>query len=450
MIKTYENCLCSVITESTGKGLIVDTQTALTCPDCQSILPDIRRDSPWCECGWSSFIDEDLLQLKIPENYKRWIEKDRRHAQKLAEVDALILSKLGTRMGRFRWLSSLILSVILSAPFYLGPILLWIALFVGWGYTLWLGIPALIFIASLILACALLFHRLVKPDSNDPPSIPITAQQAPELFTVLIEVAERLQVPPVKEVQVLLHPVVGIEIHLHWKSGWRPVPTLWLGLLSIYALQKSQFKAFLAHEMAHLQVRDHLAALFLSRALRTLQELVGPQSVLQLLGVFGLPLWLIVRHYFYLVVRTSRIAMRRQEFMCDRAAALAYGRTNILEGLITSQAVQMNFNEFLPIMVQNIDNRLDSHDFFYQFTHHWEALTPKMREAIYARAMAQNRSVYDSHPSYKDRRCALEDVADLLGDEPEEGSALPLIPNATEFGRELTIQFYRSWNARRG
>jgi Zn-dependent protease with chaperone function len=451
MIRFIKSLLCSAtpVIFPLVEGFIVESQSDLTCPECHLILPVTRQRSPWCECGWTSVVGEELLYIKVSEDYRRRLEKDNRHAHKLAELDTQILKTLETRSGRLRWRSSLIISLLLCAPFYLLPILLWVSLLVGWGYTLWLGIPALIFIASLILGGAILFHRLMKTKSHAPPGIEITEQHAPELFAIITEVATRLQVPSVKKVQLYLPALAGIRIQRNWRSAWRPMPLLGLGLLTFYALSETQLKAILAHELAHLQHRDHLASMFLDSSLRQLYELAGSQSFLLLLGIYGLALRWIIRQYLILLVRTSLHMMRRQEFMADRAAAYAYGRTPFLGGLIEIYVTQKKFNESLPIMVQNITNDLDSHNFFYQFTHQWEALTPAMREAVYARALVENRSVYDTHPSYKDRWRALAEVADFSGNDEEDKPALTLISNAAELGRELTIQGFRNWNARR-
>jgi Zn-dependent protease with chaperone function len=140
--------------------------------------------------------------------------------------------------------------------------------------------------------------------------------------------------------------------------------------------------------------------------------------------------------------------MRRQEYTADRVAAQAYGKSALLQALIASRAVDIGYAEYLPIIVQNIENNRDRHDFYYQFTKHWDNLSVPLRQRSFAKAVASFRSVYDTHPSYQDRYRALEQVDDVSNTESDDRFAYLLLPNAPELGRDLTVRIFEHRHSR--
>jgi hypothetical protein len=74
---------------------------------------------------------------------------------------------------------------------------------------------------------------------------------------------------------------------------------------------------------------------------------------------------------------------------------------------------------------------------------YWDNIREETRQKYYARAVASFNSVYDTHPSYRDRVSVLGKLANLPDPEEDTRPATLVLPNAGELGRELTIQLYK-------
>ncbi len=417
----------------------------LTCLECQAPLPDVRRRAPWCECGWSSVADEELKFVRA-QLRGRQAEQDLERAQQLAEMDARVLRMLASRRGRWLWKLYTYITVVLCVPVLLIWLLLWGGLLALFVYVL-LNMPGYVTLIVLsLISVSLAYPKLVRPTKfKRAPRLTLTPQTSPQLFEIINQVAARLQVPPFRRVGLYL----GAGASAGYGLAWRPVPhverQLDLGLLAFNALTMTQFKALLAHEMAHLATGDALFGFLLNYAIRSLDNLF---DTAYLLFVLGWPIQIISFLYRRLLVWVGLRAMRRHEYSADRAAALVFGRLAVFRGLIRLSAMGIEFSAHLSRIVERIQLGTDRHDFYYQFLRHWDTLRPERREELRARAVASLRSVHATHPTYQDRYRALEPIKEPSDLPQDRGPALPLLPNANELGRKLTIMTIRRWNKR--
>ena len=421
----------------------------LVCPECHQWIPAIRAKSAWCECGWSSAPDEWLSNYP-PAKVKKKIEKDRRRAQRLAESDTRLLQSLQNPGQSFIWRFYLYLTLVLSAPVLLPGVAFWIFILVAeilflsnqiWGVAAMVALIGLGGLAYILLSRSRTTHqnRILKRSS------------APLLFEALDEVAAHFHTPRVEKVYLNLNANASVVQNLKWQPRPHFETRLNLGLLAVYALNVTQLKSVLAHEMGHLQGQDTLTLFFVNQAIQTLQTWekstrVTIQGIARSRSYLGLFIFVgaflangLVRGYLALLLATHFRSMRRQEYLADRGAALAFSRSSLLQALITMTAVDLKFQQSLSIMIERFDNNLDRRDFYDQFVVLWGKMSGEIKSTYYTRAVASFRSVYDTHPSYKDRWKALQHVgSDSLFEDPR--SSVELLPNAAEEGRQLTFQ----------
>jgi len=427
------------------------------CPVCKTQLPIERLETPWCECGWS-FVMDEAISSEIPERITRKIEKDRRKALQLANIDAQTMRSLNSRWRRVLWRSYLFLTILACIPVLLIQLILWTSLTGLFAYFIIIKAWPLAFITGLIMVGALAITKLTEIKPYRPKGILLTPQSAPQLFCQIDQMSERLLVPRIHHICLQLDSNAGITLRL----SWHPLPTLepelTVGLLTCYALSISQFNAVIAHELGHLQNKDAQFMIILSQTLNRLDiwtrdSLLFCQTSMKRgsLGAF-IPVFIIsILHiickiYLRSLIWVSRAAMRRQEYLADQVAARISGKAIFLQSLISLTGIGLCFKDYIPIMLHYINHNHDTHDFYYQFTHHWESLSATLRQKYYARAVASFRSVYDTHPSYTDRRIALEEIKGAPEDlGKDDYPAESLIQSSNEMGRELTVQLYKFW-----
>ena len=426
----------------------MEANTSLICPDCNSSLISERLDTPWCECGWTSAKDE-WASLKLPERLKAQIEKDQKRAQKFAQNDAEILSEENSFKRRWAWRFYFIFSILLALPFFAFRVVFWLAFGSAIVFSLFSGSKPLIMMMGLVTLAVFLYQFLLVREESRPKGIILTPQSAPLLFREIEEVARQVNVylPATIKVRLIMEANASLLEKFQWRR-FRFEPVLTIGLLTLYAVNISELRAILAHELAHLQNRDNLFLLLIRQTLETLEDILK-SNILYTLWVPGLMLQFLVWKYLQLLSWASYRAIRRQEYMADKTAALSYGKLNAMQALIKIYGVGLKYREYLPLMIQNIQNKFNQHDFYTQFVEQWEALTPKLREGIYARAMVEKHKIHDTHPTYRDRRNALMRVDNIALVEQNPTSALTLINTPHPYGLELTQQLFRFWRQKR-
>lgn len=426
----------------------MESNTLLICPDCNSSLISERLDTPWCECGWTSVKDQ-WDSLKLPERLRAQIEKDQKRAQKFAKNDADILSEENSFKKRWAWRFYFLFSILLSLPFFAFRVIFWVGFSSAILFSLFSGSKPLMIMMGLVASAVFLYQILLVREDRSLKGIILTPQSAPLLFREIEEVARQVNIrlPATLKVRLIMEANASLAEMFQWRR-LRFEPVLTVGLLTLYAVNISELRAILAHEFAHLQNRDNMFLRFIRQALETLEDILK-SYILYTLWVPGLLLQYLVWKYLQLLAWASRRAIRRQEYMADKTAALAYGKLNAMQALVKIYGVGLKYREYQPIMIQNIQNKFNQQDFYTQFVEQWEALTPKLREGIYARAMVEKHRIHDTHPTYRDRRNALATVENVARVEQNPTPALTLINAPHQYGLELTQQLFRFWRQRR-
>jgi Zn-dependent protease with chaperone function len=430
----------------------MEVSSDLFCPECRTPLPAERRKTPWCDCGWSSAVDE-WLSDDVPPSMRNNVRRQIRYAQWLAKADDRAMGLTEHRWGRLLWHAYLVLTVLLCLPIILITVVVWAVPLGLLIYALAVGARSLAFLLFLVIAVMILYVIFAgSTRSRNPAGINLTRQSAAQLFQAIDQVAVQLRTPSLDTARLDLSAGVGIGQRLAWRSGLQLKPELSIGLLACQTLTMTQLEAVLAHELAHLHKRDTLWLLLVGSSVSSLYEwIIGLSQVarasLEAHSLIGLLAWLLgslalilLKPYFYFLVWVSRWAMRRQEYEADRAAAEVYGSKALLQAIVTAAAASIRFNEQYSTMIQRMKNRQDERNLFAQFAEGWQRMPGTVRQAIYAKAVASIRSVYDTHPSYQDRRRALARLADPSDSASNDSAAIALLPNSDEYGQVLTDQ----------
>jgi Zn-dependent protease with chaperone function len=175
-----------------------------------------------------------------------------------------------------------------------------------------------------------LFLRVESAD----PGRPLDEAEAPKLWDVAREVADKVGTRPIDEIRV----TPGTELAVYERGGARErardeahrVLILGVGLLNDF--RRSAFRAVLAHEYGHFSHRDTAGG---DVAFRVRQDIMKFAIAMAQHGqaVAWNAAFQFLRCYDFLFRRISHGATRLQEVLADRVAAQKYGAASFEEGL---------------------------------------------------------------------------------------------------------------------
>lgn len=288
--------------------------------------------------------------------------------------------------------------------------------------------------ASLFAVVRALFWRM----KDVPPGRELKRIDAPELWTLVEDVARKLAVKPVDTIYVT--PWAGIAVYergsILQKLRGTGKRSLILGMGAIPGLTQGQLTAILAHEYGHFSNRDtaggDLAHQVYASLMQMAQQLVHGGAA----QVFN-PVWLFVLGYQRIFLRITLGASRLQEILADRYAAIAYGGQNFIEGLQSVIRQDIAF----PLQANyEIRRSLDLHQPIYNLYDlpPQEKLQGELEKQV-EEAMSHMTSQYDSHPAPKERMELIERLhVPYSPVQDNRQPALRLFPNAEELQRALT------------
>ena len=187
-----------------------------------------------------------------------------------------------------------------------------------------------------------------------PTGIPLTREQVPQLFQVLDDLSTALKAPKLDTVildaelnaAIMQRPKFGL---IGWHTNY-----LLLGLPLMQALSPEQFKAVLAHELAHLCGDDGRVAAWIYRIRRTWFELAEQFEQNRRGGLFFRRFFSWYGPFFKAY---SFVHARSQEYEADRRAAELVGAQHKAEALIwLGLNSSLLSQKFLPRFKQRSQN----------------------------------------------------------------------------------------------
>jgi Zn-dependent protease with chaperone function len=260
---------------------------------------------------------------------------------------------------------------------------------------------------------------------------------APGIYVVLAEMARKVGVAPPDEVRLTYLPCCGVLEQRTW-AGLRPGRrVLVLGLPLVYVLSVEEFRAAVAHELAHLSRGDAALAFMLSHFVDALDQSIEhgaatPWGWLNPCVVFA---WL-VRGAFR--VLSSPLA-RYQEYRADAVAASVCGGDVAANSLRNAALVQPIFKEVLcdyhPVVIADAN--------LYQFFRAaWDAIADPLKEEIKESLVHEERAAFFSvHPTLRVRLRRLDRFASHR--EPDTRPARRLFARRRELEGILHDYIYR-------
>jgi Zn-dependent protease with chaperone function len=438
---------------------VVATGTLTTCPECLALLPPVRSETPWCECGWSSAPDPVIEQVRVwarpkeKAKIERRMARDRETARARAKRDLeLLQQRQESASRRLRWSSNMLLAAALVSIIQgLRAILFLVAcalIAVSAIHKVW--VLVLVGVAGILLTW--LLFRTPRKD----PGYMLKPEGTPELHKLVADLAQKGQTKPPAELRLSR----GSNFAAYTRIRWLPWPRLEhvvvIGLLSMHTATRAQFQAIVAHELAHFRNWDTVIGLYVDNALGMLGDWTRPELGLR----HGIPvgcnpvswvIWLLrgaAVLYYRLLVQVTAATMRRQELLADQFAAQLTSAEAFTSSLIQLGAFEAAFADHASSIGQLIGSGRDTRDWYTQFNARWASLAERHKQRYYSQAVASFRSRYDSHPTYQDRYAALRPL-ETHTKEPCEGDLIPalsLLPNAQQIGEALTQRWLEVGN----
>ncbi|MDX3641060.1 M48 family metalloprotease [Streptomyces sp. MB09-02B] len=356
-------------------------------------------------------------------------------------------------------------ALVLLAGFYLLGVILLAAL-AGADYLLHLhapsGVAAKLYVVSVLLAIPLVrgLFMLRTPKGEEPPGLPVTEADEPELWRTVRELADQVgtRAPSRIVLTADVNAAVAEDARL---LGLLPGPRrLYLGVPLLQGLTEAQLRAVLAHELGHYSNSDtRLAALTVrgrAQVLRTVRHFeeradksAGRERARQEkknakaaakgkktreidtrhVGVTYRAMAKIYIGYAKLYIRATLAGSRRQEYAADLASVRIAGRDATASALREIPALDAAFDFYMnSYATLGAEARLmpPRGEFFGGYG---RMLSARQLELVGLRTdlPTEPASPYDSHPPIADRVERIEALpADGRADEAR-GAALGLL-----------------------
>lgn len=298
-----------------------------------------------------------------------------------------------------------------------------VASFLLWQGHAGLGAAKLSYLTIAAGAAVLLaLWRVMRAKPEPMPGLPISPQQAPELWQTVRELAAvaNTRVPD----EILLIPIVNAAVtedaRLLGLVGGRR--RLYLGVPLLQGLTVAQLRSVIAHELGHYS-RNHTR--LGEVAYRGREAIVG--TVSQLSG--NLVGWLL-KQYAKAYMLVGAAVSRRQELEADELSVRVAGRTvaqNTLRELPVIDAAWRFYERRFIDPGWEAGYAPTAAGFFGGFGDMLAARTDELA-ALRSEAPPTEQSKWDSHPSIAARVTAMEDMPEA-GVAPDTRGATDLIPS---------------------
>jgi heat shock protein HtpX len=272
-----------------------------------------------------------------------------------------------------------------------------------------------LFLFGIVIAGAILWSLLPRPDKFKAPGLLIERATQPRLFAELENIAGALNEPMPKEVYLIgdVNAWVADRGGL-MGFGSRRVMGLGLPLLSILTI--SQFRAVLAHEFAHYYGGDTSLGPWVYKTqtamVRIFQNIgsLGQLARIAILGVMYLVVATLMKWYFVVFLRAINLVSRQKEYRADELACLIAGRQPLIDGLRAIHGAVPAWpafwkTELVPMLNDGAVPGIG--DGFARFI-----AVPTINQQIQKNLDKEIREAktnpYDSHPPLRDRIAATE------------------------------------------
>ncbi len=363
------------------------------CPDCGSNLHSHREFRRWCpQCEWNLGSDKSVNTLGYAAKIYRKIG--------IAQGDRVFQSILSQDPEnlRPRWSISKVLAFTVALTIHLFSIAM-----AGLGfYALSFGWSAVFIMLIGIFLLALSW--CMRPRLGSMPKDCLSRQDAPELFTLCDQIADKVGSPRAD----------GIEINGDYNASFArvgiPRKTLITIGLPMWLVQTWPERiATLAHEFSHGANGDSTRGLVIGSALNTLEYwiyFIRPEydQDAGFAGMIGYYLLWILSFLIELVhIGLSHLVLRqsqRAEFLADFLATTASGTQAMKDDL-----QKISYAEHLPIFANRsiIHTQQSSKQVLTKFVSYFKSLPESELERLNRLASRENARLDATHPPTRQR-----------------------------------------------
>ncbi len=301
----------------------------------------------------------------------------------------------------------------------------------------------LLFLFGLVIAGAILWSLVPRPDKFKAPGVLIERAKEPRLFTELENIASALNEPMPSEVYLIgdVNAWVADRGGL-MGFGSRRVMGIGLPLLSILTI--SQFRAVLAHEFAHYYGGDTSLGPWVYKTqtaiVRIFQNIgsVGALARIAILGVMYMVVGTLMKWYFVVFLRAINLVSRKKEYRADELACLVAGREALIGGLKAIHGAVPAWpsywkSELAPVLSEGAVPGIG--DGFARFIAN-PGIDQQIRKNLDKEIQEAKTNPYNSHPPLRDRIAAVQKLT--AGNVLEDStSAHSLLDHASELEVEL-------------
>lgn len=241
-------------------------------------------------------------------------------------------------------------------------------------------------------------------NKNEDPRRVLRREEAPRLWTVVDEVANKVGERPVDTIYIVPDATIAVTERgrAMQKMRGKGQRSLILGLGALEGMNQGQFKAILAHEYGHFSNQDTAGGNFANRVRQSIQQMAIGLAQKGMAQWYN-PAWWFFNGFYRLFLRVTLGASRLQEILADRYAALAYGAQNFIDGLkhVIRRGLEFESQAALEITAAIKQGRMLEN--LYALPALEETMYVERVEYQYDAALNRLTSQYDSHPSPQKR-----------------------------------------------
>lgn len=261
------------------------------------------------------------------------------------------------------------------------------------------GLIILGLIGSVIIILKSLYIKLESPNE-----VTINRDEYPQLFKVIDSAIEMTEAPQLDEICILDDENIGVTCILNG-FGTNGKNVLVMGIQALKVLNEEELKPIIIHELAHIYNEDTKISSEISRRLTRWNEIVyrvdEGDNIIKM--ILLLPF---AKFYIEKLERYLDAMSQTKELLADKEAAKymsaeIYAKANMKLEIMEKFLV----NPYSKLEIRSSDEA--PKNYFSTLFEDFESEIPKRKEQWINQIKKRISSIYDTHPSFKERMEAL-------------------------------------------
>ncbi len=290
-----------------------------------------------------------------------------------------------------------------------------------------------LFVLAVLVSVAIgrgLWAGLRQPEGGQP-GVVLTEAEQPRLWAEVRYLAEQVGTRPPDEIRLVHDVNAAVSESSRWLGLVPGIRRMYVGVPLLTGLTALQMRSVLAHELGHYSGHHTGLAGVTYR---------GQESLRRVIRHLGAGSWVgrLFQLYARLYVAVASSVNRRQELEADAYGARLAGKGVAISALQSLPAIDAAWSSFLETFVAGgSEQGRRPRELFAGFHQFWS--TPERQQQLdelRAQPPAEDRSIYDTHPSTPERVAALSTLD--APDAPDESDpAIDLLDHASSALRGL-------------